>query len=385
MEPIFGIIVILIVILVCGVWFYQQRRERYRTQLESMGRDRDEARRDLNALQTRWDIVTRNTGEGVILIDQHEKILFLNSAAADLLGTSSQSGQSFHDLAWQFQIQPLVQDIVTHHADSLTQTVMKDARVFQVNVRAAPVNATFAAAIFVREITELQRLGRMRRDFMANISHELRTPITSLALLAETLTTELTRNPSIALNLLTKLREQIDVLHQLTNEMMDLALIESGQLPIELVETSVRELIEHVVELLRPQADRKHIALDFQVPNALHVLADRNGIHKALGNLVHNAIKFSPEGGRVLVLAHRVDDFVEFQVIDNGIGIPARDVPRIYERFYKVDRAHAPLEPRGTGLGLAITKHIVEGHGGTIRVASVEGKGSTFFLTLPLA
>lgn len=385
MEPSLGISVVLIGLLVLGAWFYQRRTTRDRHQMASMRRERDAVRRELNALDACWHSVTQNISEGVVLIDRKDKILFLNPAAADLLGRSIQSGQSFHDLAWQFQIQRLVQDVVTHRADALTQTVVNDARVFQVNVRAAPADATFAAVIFIREITELQRLGRMRRDFMANISHDLRTPVTALSLLAETLSAELTRQPSNAINLLTKLREQIDVLRQLTNEMMDLALIESGQLPIELVENSVTELIAHVVDLLRPHADRKQISLEIQISEPLRVLADRNGIHKALGNLVHNAIKFSPTRGRVWVAARRVDDFVEFQVRDNGIGIPARDVPRIFERFYKVDRARAPQEPRGTGLGLAITKHIIEGHGGAIRVSSVEGKGSTFYFTLPLA
>jgi len=385
MEPAFVVIAILILILVFGVWFYRQRSEHSRAQLAMVRRERDEARRDLKALDAHWDIVTRNISEGVVLIDQNEKILFLNDAAAELFDAAGKVGQSFRDPARQFQIQRLVQDVITRRADALTQTVVKDPRVFQVNVRAAPADATFAAAIFFREITELQRLGKMRRDFMANISHELRTPVTSLSLLAETLATELPRNPSVALNFLTKLREQTDVLRQLTNEMMDLALIESGQLPIQLVETSVNELIAHVVELLRPQADRKQIAFELQAAGELRVLTDSNGIHKALSNLIHNAIKFSPAGETISVRAQRVDDFVEFQVSDQGIGIPARDLPRIFERFYRVDRARMPGETRGTGLGLAITKHIIEGHGGAIRVTSVEGKGSTFYFTLPLA
>ncbi len=381
MEPAFVIIVVLILILVFGAWFYRHTR----AQLAVMRRERDQARRDLTALDAHWNIVTRNISEGVVLIDQNEKILYLNDAAAELLAAAGTVGQSFRDLARQFQIQRLAQDVLTRRADGLTQTVIKDARVFQVNVRAAPADAAFAAAIFFREITELQRLGKMRRDFMANISHELRTPVTSLSLLAETLANELPRNPSVALNFLTKLREQTDVLRQLTNEMMDLALIESGQLPIQLVETPVKELIAHVVELLRPQADRQHIAFEVNVADDLRVLADPNQIHKALGNLIHNAIKFSPEREKISVRAQRVDDFVEFQVSDHGIGIPARDLPRIFERFYRVDRTRMPGETRGTGLGLAITKHIIAGHGGAIRVTSVEGKGSTFYFTLPLA
>jgi two-component system phosphate regulon sensor histidine kinase PhoR len=234
-------------------------------------------------------------------------------------------------------------------------------------------------------VTELQRLGRIRRDFVANISHELRTPVTTLQLVTETLANALRDNLAAAPDLLTKLRGQIELLNQLTEEAMDLALIESGQMPLKLVEAHLAGLLNQVLDLLRPQAEQKQIAIDAQISSDLIVLADSAGAQKVLRNLLHNAIKFTPSGGRISVRARRDADNIEIQVSDTGIGIPAKDLPRIFERFYKADRARAQGEARGTGLGLAIAKHIVEGHGGRIWAESVEGRGSTFHFTLPAA
>jgi two-component system phosphate regulon sensor histidine kinase PhoR len=267
-------------------------------------------------------------------------------------------------------------------AASLSQVVVKDERAFQVNARACPRDAGGGALLAFSEITEIQRLGRMRRDFVANISHELRTPVTTLSLLAETLANEFGAESS-AQAWIVKLQQQIDVLRQLTDELMDLALIESGQMPIKLLKTSALDLVTRVEALFRPQAERKSIALTIDVAGDLLVLADPPGAQRVLSNLLHNAIKFTRPGGSVAICASRLDDWAMFQVKDNGIGIPARDLPRIFERFYRVDRARVEGEARSTGLGLSIAKQIVQVHGGKIWAESEEGRGSTFYFTLP--
>jgi two-component system phosphate regulon sensor histidine kinase PhoR len=265
--------------------------------------------------------------------------------------------------------------------------LLKGERAFDARVRAIGKGAHGGALIGLNEITELQRLGRARREFVANISHELRTPVTSLQLLAETISSDGLVDKSLSQELLGKMRAQIDLLHQLTDELMDLSLIESGQAPIKLVEVRAMDLVDEAVEPLRPQAERKGITLNVSIPADVDVLADPQGIRKVLTNLLHNAIKFTNAPGCVEVRAQRRGDNVEFAISDTGIGIPAADLPRIFERFYKVDRARArgQGELRGTGLGLAIAKHIVEAHGGRIRAESQEGKGSTFYFTLPSA
>lgn len=374
MESLLGFALILI--LAMSVWFAKRRGDVALDHLERVRRERDKAQHALHNLE----IVVQNIDEAVFLINRDERIVFLNRAAQNLFATNT--GQSFTSVAWQLQIQPLINEVLSHRAEALAQTVVKDERAFQASVRVCPPQTTCAAMILVNEVTELSRLGRVRRDFVANISHELRTPVTTLRLLADTLSREI--DPySPARDWVTKLQGQIDALHQLTNELMDLALIESGQMPIKLVDLAVTDLIAQVVELFRAQAERKGIAIQMDVTPNLHVLADPVGARRVLGNLLHNAIKFSPTQGHVTVRARLVADNIEFQVIDNGIGIPARDLPRIFERFYRVERARMPDEVRGTGLGLAIAKHIVEGHGGRIWAESTEGKGSTFYFTLP--
>jgi two-component system phosphate regulon sensor histidine kinase PhoR len=378
MEVLLGLGTILIVALALSVWLLKRRGDRVLRNLEQVRREHAQAQRALHDL----DWIAQNIEEAVFLIDRDERIVFLNRAAKNLFSAVVDRGQSFSPIAWQLQIQPLMDEILSHRAESLAQTVVKDERAFQVSVRAGPPQTTCAAIVLVSEITELQRLGRVRRDFVANISHELRTPVTTLRLLADTLSHEMDPH-SPASEWIAKLQGQIDALHQLTNELMDLALIESGQMPIKLIDLAVTDLIAQVVELFRAQAERKGIALQMDVTSDLHVLADPVGARRVLGNLLHNAIKFTPTQGQVIVRARLVADNIEFQVMDNGIGIPARDVPRIFERFYRVERARMPDEVRGTGLGLAIAKHIVEGHGGRIWVESLEGKGSTFYFTLP--
>jgi two-component system phosphate regulon sensor histidine kinase PhoR len=165
---------------------------------------------------------------------------------------------------------------------------------------------------------------------------------------------------------------------------LDLAQIESGQAPLKLLPENLRALVNKTMARFALQAERKNIIVRATVGEELRALVDAGNFDKVLGNLIHNALKFTPPRGRVTVDARAVDDLLEIRVADTGVGIPARDLPRIFERFYKVDRARS-REERGTGLGLAIAKHIVEAHGGRIWVESIEGAGATFYFTVPRA
>ncbi len=365
-------------------WLFKKQQDLHR-QIQLAQGSLEQANQELNLLRVRLDAISEGVTEGIVIIGANERIIYLNRAAKSLLNLSDGTGREFSELTWSWHLQPLMKHVLARQAEFLSQIVVKDDRTFQVSLRAIGADLTDGAIIVLNEITELQRLGRIRRDFVANISHELRTPVTSLQLLAETLSKDLVENPALALDLLSKLRAQIDLLHHLMDELMDLALIESGQMPLKLVEVSVIQIVHDVIEQLEPQAERKGITIEIQVPPELRVLADSAGIHRALSNLLHNALKFTPSHGKIWMRARRVADNIEVQVADNGIGIPARDLPRIFERFYKADRTRAQDESRGTGLGLAIAKHIIEGHGGKLWAESTEGKGSTFYFSLPTA
>jgi two-component system phosphate regulon sensor histidine kinase PhoR len=268
-----------------------------------------------------------------------------------------------------------------------SQTIVKDERAFQVRATAFGKANRRGVLLTLTEITELQRLGRARREFVANISHELRTPVATLQLLGETIATQGIADPQLLRDLLDKMRAQIDLLKQLTDELMDLALIESGQAPIRLVNLVAVDLINETLAPLRVQAERKEITLETFVPPDMQVLADPLAVRKILGNLTHNALKFTPRGGRVTLRATWCNEGRDVQIAiqDTGIGISPQDLARIFERFFKVDRSRARAEGelRGTGLGLAIAKHMVEAHGGKIWAESAPGKGSTFYFTLP--
>jgi two-component system phosphate regulon sensor histidine kinase PhoR len=251
-------------------------------------------------------------------------------------------------------------------------------------IRAVPVEDTGHTAVAIEDVTELQRLGRARRDFIANISHELRTPLANIDLAAQTLRNSPTQNPALVRRMLDQIGSQVQALSQLAQEMMDLAQIESGQALLKLVPVQVAPLVRASVAGLLPHAELKGQHISLFLPDDLMVLADEQQVSRVIGNLVHNAIKFAPEGGIISIYAQAESDGedVRICVADTGPGIPKDDQTRIFERFYKQDRARSK---GGTGLGLAIARHIVEGHGGRIWVESVPGDGATFCFTLPRA
>jgi two-component system phosphate regulon sensor histidine kinase PhoR len=221
----------------------------------------------------------------------------------------------------------------------------------------------------------------VRRDFISNISHELRTPLAGLKALVDTLHGGAIKDPPAAKRFLKRMDSEVDSLTQLVQELLELSRVESGQAPLLKEPTPALDVIVPPSDRLRPQAERAGLEFAVVLPSQLPlVIADAERMQMVVTNLVHNAVKFTPPGGKVTVSAESDGPEVLFSVSDTGVGIPAEDLPRIFERFYKADRARSG---GGTGLGLAIAKHVIEGHGGRIWAESTEGQGSTFFFTLP--
>jgi len=328
----------------------------------------------------------------VFIIDHSLTIRHCNLQGLQLSGSSYSSlqGVPLDQVILDPAIIQLVQESVQTESRQKGR-YQKDTSDILWKVSVSPLAHDYFALI-IEDLTEAHRLERMQRDFLANISHELRTPLTSVRLLAETLKDVIDMNPSRAHEFVEKIETEVQYLSELVEELLELSLLESGQtlMTIESVrpETLVREVMARMLTLA--QRRRLQLGTDIQ-EDSIQVAADSKQITRVLVNLVHNAIKFTPLGGKITIgTAPEPDHSAQrFFVRDTGVGIRSEELPRIFERFYKTDRARAKVGfigpgGGGTGLGLAIARHVVETHGGRIWAESILGEGSTFMFTLPI-
>jgi two-component system phosphate regulon sensor histidine kinase PhoR len=324
-----------------------------------------------------------NMADGIVITDNEGRVTLANPAAESILQLPHNSavGHPFIEVTSD----PEMNELLSHCLETREQHIGTVERIGTkkqfLRVIATPIED--GSIVILQDLTELRRLEMIRRDFISNISHELRTPLSSIKLLAETLQEGAIEDPAMAGEFLRKVEAEVDKLSQLVAELGELSRIESGEVWFDIKPTAIGDMINHAAERMGAQAERAGLELTVSVPPDLpRVMADEARIEQVLINLLHNAIKFTPPGGEITLSAEAIGNAVAISVADTGIGIPADDLRRIFERFYKVDRARAG---EGTGLGLAIAKHIVQAHSGDIRAQSEEGKGSTFTFTLPIA
>jgi two-component system phosphate regulon sensor histidine kinase PhoR len=238
-----------------------------------------------------------------------------------------------------------------------------------------------AIAVF-HDISRLKELEKIRQDFVANVSHELRTPLTTIKGYAETLL-EGTLKEEVAYQFVQVIKRQSDRLTKIVEDLLALSKIELKEFQLKIEILPFPELVEDVLRYIQEAAEKKKISISLELPTPLMVKADRNYLEQILINLIDNAIKYGREGGKITVSAvQRNQSEVEISVSDNGIGIPKEDLPRIFERFYRVDMGRSQ-ELGGTGLGLSIVKHLISAHGGRVWAESQFGEGSTFYFILP--
>jgi two-component system phosphate regulon sensor histidine kinase PhoR len=338
----------------------------------------------VTAERDRMAIVLESMGDAIFVLDRDGKVTMTNKAAGKVLEIPRDAaiGRHFIEAVRDYEVDALLQQCLEKN-EQRTGLVEVRSRKRLLGVIATPFPEEAGCLLLIQDLTELRKLETVRRDFIANLSHELRTPIASLKALGETLRDGAIEQPSVARDFLDKINLEVDRLAQMVQEMGELSRIESGEAPLQKAPVNVTDVVARAVERLKAQADRAGLRLEAQVaPDLPRVPADEARMEQVLVNLIHNAIKFTSSGGLITVTARADGGKLVVAVSDTGVGIPEDDLPRVFERFYKADRARAG---GGTGLGLAIAKHVVEAHGGRIWVESVEGKGSTFSFTLPLA
>lgn len=257
---------------------------------------------------------------------------------------------------------------------------------FQLNV--APLGRGLAVGVFF-DITQLERLERVRREFFDNLSHELRTPLTAIMAYSETLLDGAIDDPKNNVRFLERLHKHASRMTELISDISDLSAIESGRVGLDVGAVRLRNVVAEVVQLTESRRDDCDVSFTISVPSNLYVQADHTRLEQILFNLVDNAVKFTPAGGSVTISAGQIEEpmrnaFVKISVEDTGAGITPADLPRVFERLYRADKSRS-RKIEGSGLGLAIVKHLVQAHGGEISVTSEVGRGTRFTFTLPSA
>jgi two-component system phosphate regulon sensor histidine kinase PhoR len=345
-------------------------------------------RNQIQALETeqgKLSAVLEQMTDGVMIVDEQGLVELINPAAAELFETNVQDSinHSLAEIVRQHQLIELWQQCKeTGEEQAIMMDLLHQHRYIQSVVIALGDALSDKYLLLFQDLTHMRRLETVRRDFITNISHELRTPLASIKAVTETLKNGALEDPSAAKHFLERMETEVDALTQMVSELLELTRIESGQVPLKIKAAKPCKLIKKSVKRLQEQAERAGTHLETICPADLpEIYADTNRLGQALTNLVHNAIKFTPEGGEISVTAQLQADIVLFSVKDNGVGIPSDDLPRIFERFYKTDQSRSES---GTGLGLAIARHLVEAHGGRIWVESKVGFGSTFYFTIPI-
>ena len=327
--------------------------------------------------------------EGVAVVSGDERILYCNQAFEQILELpqGSSQGKKLVEGLRQAELVTAVRQVLPGGDEVTGEVEVGTVRRRSFSVTAAPVRAAGAssAVLVLHDITELRRLERVRRDFVANVSHEFKTPLTAIQGFAETLLGGALDDKANRKRFMEIIREHAQRLARLTDDLLKLSRIEAGRLELESRPVSVAALVNGCVETARLKAESKGLRLTVGLPEDLPaVRGDAVQLGEVLQNLIDNALQYTPPGGRIDVTAYSNGHEVIFTVADTGIGIPEADLERIFERFYRVDAARS-REAGGTGLGLSIARHIVDAHGGRIWVESAVGQGSRFRFSIDSA
>lgn len=325
--------------------------------------------------------------EGIIVTDKSGHIISLNPTVKKIFNISDPDieGRLFLEIIRNNDIADIINYVLKNGQFKSCQLslVWPVQRYLQIN--AAPIfekDSISGCLLVIHDITEIRRLEAMRRDFVANISHELKTPLTSIKGFVETLLEGALEDKENSRHFLQIIQGHANRLDNLVNDLLDLSHLESQEIKLEKEKVNLKVLADDILASFRSQFKKKSIQVSNELNNDVFIIVDKDKISQVLTNFIDNAIKFNRENGSIKIYSQKQEDKIKIVVEDSGIGIPAKDIPRIFERFYRVDKARS-RELGGTGLGLSIVKHIIELHNGNVGVESTEGFGSKFYFYLP--
>jgi two-component system, OmpR family, phosphate regulon sensor histidine kinase PhoR len=344
---------------------------------------------DLRTNSDRLSAVLSSMHEGIVAIDQQRRVLLANRAAAVLLDIPFQEllNRRFSELTRNPVIEQCVEDVfrMRRTIDQEIETKRQPRRVLSVRFSWIAQYQDDVVVMVVHDVTSLRQLETMRRDFVANVSHELKTPLSSIKAYSETLRLGAMDDLTHRMKFVERIEEQANRLSDLILDLIRLARIESGLIAFEIRDIDLGKIALQRTEAFREQAEKRSLTLRAEMGDAAIVVrCDEEGLATILDNLISNAVRYTPEGGQVIVRCSKDAEMGVIEVIDNGQGIAPEHQERIFERFYRVDKARSS-DLGGTGLGLSIVKHFVQSFSGRVVVSSRLGKGSTFTARLPLA
>jgi two-component system phosphate regulon sensor histidine kinase PhoR len=357
--------------------------------LNKMAQDIEDKIKEIKTQNQKLAAIFNSMIEGVIVVDDKGLIVSINPTIEKIFGVSKKDaeGKIFLEAIRNNDIPEVINAVLRkgQGASAELTLVYPISKIFEVN--ATPIfddNKVTGCLVVIHDITEIRRLETMRSDFIANVSHELKTPLTSIKGFIETLLEGALDDKENNRNFLTIIQEHAERLNNLVNDLLSLSHLESNEIVLEKEGVNLRQQVEGVILGFKSQLKKKNIEVKDELSASLSIKADKNKIEQVFTNLIDNAIKFNKEQGLVKIYSQDVNGKIKIVVEDSGIGVPDKDITRIFERFYRVDKARS-RELGGTGLGLSIVKHIIELHNGSVGVESTEDFGSKFWIILPIS
>lgn len=358
--------------------------------MNKMAEQLDDRIKKVVSQRNELEAVLASMVEGVIALDQEEKIININHAAENIFGIDSKQikGSTVQEMIRSVVVEKFVKRALLTDESIEEDLVLKQLERRTLHVRSTPLldegKERIGTLFVVNDVTKIRRLENMRRDFAANVSHEIRTPLTAIKGFVETLLHSPKADKDETVRFLGIIDKNVDRLIAIIEDLLKLSRIEQEEEKREILleRGNVTEALYSAFEICRAKIDEKNIRVDIDADKSLDAMIDRPLIEQAMMNLIDNAAKYSDEQSEIHIKAYREGNGVCVSFRDYGIGIPPKHLPRLFERFYRVDKARS-RKLGGTGLGLAIVKHILSAHGGTVTVESTPGKGSTFTIRIP--